>query len=59
MGISMLTGPVGAVMAICTARLTMPMAVSGVRMRKAALDTAFSMSSWWLASWMKPRFWSR
>ncbi|MNS61523.1 hypothetical protein D3C86_1660070 [compost metagenome] len=52
MGISTLTGPVGAVSAVCTASLMVESAVSALRMRKAAFDTAFSMVSWSGASWM-------
>ncbi|XQU70526.1 hypothetical protein OJJOAM_003315 [Cupriavidus sp. H18C1] len=51
-GISTLTGPVGAVSAVCTASLMVLIAVSALRTRKAALDTAFSIVSWSGASWM-------
>ncbi|MCY1528723.1 hypothetical protein D9M68_638390 [compost metagenome] len=51
-GISTLTGPVGAVRAVCTASLMVLMAVSTLRTRKAALEMALSMVSWSGASWM-------
>ncbi|MNS90454.1 hypothetical protein D3C72_1245050 [compost metagenome] len=51
-GISTLTGPVGAVIASCTARLSVPSTVSTLRTRSAAFDTALSMVSWSGASWM-------
>ena len=44
-GISTLTGPVGAVMATCTAFFSVESAVSALRTRNAALDTASSMVS--------------
>ncbi|MNE98960.1 hypothetical protein D3C80_1975620 [compost metagenome] len=44
-GISTLTGPVGAVSAVCTASFRVLSAVSTLRTRKAALDTALSMVS--------------
>ncbi len=43
MGISTLTGPVGAVSAVCTASLMVLSAVSALRMRNAAFEMAFSM----------------
>ncbi|MNP00129.1 hypothetical protein D3C76_919150 [compost metagenome] len=49
-GISTLTGPVGAVRAVCTASFRVLSAVSTLRTRKAALDTALSMVSWSRAS---------
>ena len=52
MGISTLTGPVGAVSAVCTASFIVLMAVSALRMRKAAFDTDLSIVSWSGASWM-------
>ena len=51
-GISTLTGPVGAVIATCTARLSVPSTVSTLRTRKAALEMALSIVSWSGASWM-------
>lgn len=59
MGISTLTGPVGAVMAACTAAFRVDRQVSALRTRNAALDTAPSMVSWSGASWMYDSFWSR
>ena len=44
-GISTLTGPVGAVIAACTAALSVDRQVSALRTRKAALETAPSMVS--------------
>ncbi|MNG30143.1 hypothetical protein D3C84_1156990 [compost metagenome] len=51
-GISTLTGPVGAVSAVCTASFRVLIAVSTLRTRNAAFDTALSMVSWSRASWM-------
>jgi hypothetical protein len=51
-GISTLTGPRGAVIAARTASFKAPSAVSALRTRKAAFDTAFSIVSWSGASWM-------
>lgn len=51
-GISTLTGPAGAVRAVCTASLRVLMAVSTLRTRKAALEMALSMLNWSGASWM-------
>ena len=45
MGISTLTGPAGAVSAVCTASFIVLMAVSALRTRKAALETALSIVS--------------
>ena len=58
-GISTLTGPVGAVRAVCTASFRVLMAVSTLRTRKAALDTALSMFNWSRASWIYASSWSR
>jgi len=51
-GISTLTGPVGAVKAVCTASFMVLSAVSTLRTRNAAFDTALSMVNWSRASWM-------
>ena len=49
----MLTGPMGTVVAMRIASRTMPTALSGLVMRKAALLEARKNVSWSLASWMK------
>jgi hypothetical protein len=59
MGISTLTGPVGAVIAACTAALSVDRQVSALSTRKAALETAFSIVNWSGASWMYESFLSR
>ncbi len=55
----MLTGPHGGVNARRCASRRVASAVSGLRMRKAALPTACSMVSWAGCSWIKPRSRSR
>ena len=59
MGHSTLTGPAGNFWASAAAARRMPGAASADRICSACLDTAWSMPSWSLVSWITPRAWPR